>query len=231
MRLHAMFWFIDRWRSSTAYTDMSLEEQGAYRNLLDEAQIRGGVIPDEERILEKACGDVRAWKRVRTAVLARFTLTKDGWRNETLDKVLAESVLRAEKQRRYRNKAGNVTPSPSPSPSPSVSSTDPEETVRKLVRVADDNGRRAGAFVERYQDEHLNRRGVAYIGNPRKDYEEALQLVRVYDDATLDDLMVVFLASDDDFTRSRTATVAMFRSRASWCQERLQAEKRRRGIA
>ncbi len=130
MRLHAMFWFIDRWRSSTAYTDMSLEEQGAYRNLLDEAQIRGGVIPDEERILEKACGDVRAWKRVRTAVLARFTLTADGWRNETLDKVLAESVLRAEKQRRYRNKAGNVTQSPSPSPSPSLNHKEQERASR-----------------------------------------------------------------------------------------------------
>ena len=132
MRLHAMFWFIDRWRSSTAYTDMSLEEQGAYRNMLDEAQIRGGVIPDEERILEKACGDVRAWKRVRTAVLARFNLTADGWRNETLDKVLAESVLRAEKQRRYRNKAGNVTQSPSPSPSPSLNHKESARSARAV---------------------------------------------------------------------------------------------------
>jgi uncharacterized protein YdaU (DUF1376 family) len=104
-RMHALWWWIDRWRKSTAYTDLTLEEQGAYRNLLDEAQLRGGPLPDDERILAKACGDQLAWKRVRRNVLARFHLTDEGWRNTTLDEVMRVSIRRAEKQRRWRGKS------------------------------------------------------------------------------------------------------------------------------
>lgn len=122
MRLTALWWWIDRWRKSTAFMDMTLEEQGAYRNLIDEAHLRGGPLPNDERILAKACGDARKWKKVRASVMARFTLTAEGWRNETLDAVLKESQRRADKQRNYRNGrgngAGNTGGSPDPSPSP-----------------------------------------------------------------------------------------------------------------
>jgi uncharacterized protein YdaU (DUF1376 family) len=135
MRLHALWWWIDRWRKSTAYTDMTLEEQGAYRNLLDEAHLRGGPLPDDERILAKASGDALAWPRVRAAIMARFIKHPDGWRNATLDEVLHESHRRAENQRNYRNRRrdntsdnahdngrdnnrSNKPASPSPSPSP-----------------------------------------------------------------------------------------------------------------
>lgn len=108
-QLRALWWWIDRWRKSTAYTDMTLEQQGAYRNLLDEAALRGGPLPNDERVLAKASGDAMAWKRNRAVVMARFTLGSDGWRNDTLDSVLKESNRRAEKQRRYReNKRGNA---------------------------------------------------------------------------------------------------------------------------
>lgn len=107
MRLTALWWWIDRWRKSTAYTDMTLEEQGAYRNLLDEAHLRGGYLPDDERILAKACGDAHAWKRVRKTVLARFTKTRRGLHNETLGEVMKESMRRAEKQRKYRERHDN----------------------------------------------------------------------------------------------------------------------------
>ena len=106
--MNALWWWIDRWRKSTAYMDMTLEEQGAYRNLLDEATLRGGALPNDDRILAKACGDARAWKRVRAAVLRRFTLQDDGLHNETLDSVLHQSERRREKQARYRNKDGNA---------------------------------------------------------------------------------------------------------------------------
>lgn len=108
-RLNALWWWVDRWRKSTAYMDMTLEEQGAYRNLLDEANLRGGAIPNDERILAKACGDATAWARVRPAVMARFELGPDGWHNRTLDDVLAESTRRAEKQAAWRNKRGNAS--------------------------------------------------------------------------------------------------------------------------
>lgn len=107
MRLTGLWWWIDRWRKSTAYTDMTLEEQGAYRNLLDEASLRGGPLPNNERVLAKACGDATRWADIRRVVLSRFKLTPDGWRNETLDSVLHESERRAKKQRAYRASLGN----------------------------------------------------------------------------------------------------------------------------
>jgi uncharacterized protein YdaU (DUF1376 family) len=108
VRQTALWWWIDRWRKSTAYTDLTLEEQGAYRNLLDEASLRGGAIPNDERVLAKASGDALSWSRNRPAVMARFRHAADGWHNETLDEVLKESRRRARKQRAYRNhRSGN----------------------------------------------------------------------------------------------------------------------------
>lgn len=107
MKLTGLWWWIDRWRKSTAYTGMTLEEQGAYRNLLDEGALRGGPLPNDEDVLARACGDARKWKRVRPAVMAKFQLVDGHWRNDTLDVVLAESKKRADKQRAYRNRHGN----------------------------------------------------------------------------------------------------------------------------
>lgn len=135
--LRGAWWWIDRWRRSTAYTDMTLAEQGAYRNLLDELWLRDGLLPDDDRILAKISGDALAWPEVRDRVMAHFTRVEGGLRNETHDEISAESHRRAKKQRAYRersrggnapgnasgNDARNVTHSPfsvlrSPSPSP-----------------------------------------------------------------------------------------------------------------
>jgi len=133
-----MWWWIDRWRKSSAYMNMTLEEQGAYRNLLDEAQLRGGALPTDERVLAKACGDALAWDRLRARVMAHFVLAPDGWHNVTLDSVLRASLGRAERQQRWRDRQAkhnadhnadhnaphnadhNEGHSPYPSPSPSL---------------------------------------------------------------------------------------------------------------
>ena len=104
MRLLGLYWHIDRWRKSTAYTDMTLEQQAGYRNLLDEAWLRGGVLPLDDRILAKACGDARRWTAIKKTVLARFHKRRDGWHNETLDEVLAQSTRRVVNQRNYRER-------------------------------------------------------------------------------------------------------------------------------
>lgn len=100
-------WWIDRWRKSSAFMDMTLAEQGAYRNLLDEAHLRGGVLPLSERVLAKACGDATAWPDVRDAVLAHFTKRPDGYHNATLQAVLDQSERRATNQRNYRRRQAN----------------------------------------------------------------------------------------------------------------------------
>ena len=111
MKLNGLMWWIDRWRKSTAYTDMTLEQQGAYRNLLDEAWLRGGPLPLDDRALAKASGDARRWTKIRTVVMKRFKKTTEGWRNETLDQVLRQATRHAVKQHDYRErlkrKSGN----------------------------------------------------------------------------------------------------------------------------
>lgn len=94
--MHAATWWIDRWRKSTAYTDMTLAEQGAYRNLLDELWLRDGVLPDDDRILGRISGDPVEWPRLREKVLARFRLTSAGWVNETQAEVYSASRARME---------------------------------------------------------------------------------------------------------------------------------------
>jgi uncharacterized protein YdaU (DUF1376 family) len=85
--MRAAWWWIDRWRKSTAYTDMTAEQQGVYRNLLDELWLRDGALPKDERILAKIGGDFDAWPRVRQVVLARFVEINGHLRNETHDEV------------------------------------------------------------------------------------------------------------------------------------------------
>jgi uncharacterized protein YdaU (DUF1376 family) len=81
--MRAAWWWIDRWQKSTAFKDMTLEEQGAYRNLLDELWLRDGVLPNDERILARVCGDATAWPRVRAAVMAHFEPVMGGWSHPT----------------------------------------------------------------------------------------------------------------------------------------------------
>jgi uncharacterized protein YdaU (DUF1376 family) len=127
-------WWVDRWRKSTAFTDLSLEEQGAYRNLIDEVYLReDGVIPEES--LAKACGDPIAWPRVRAKVLTKMKKVPTGWTNETASdlknqskasSMAAELAGRASaKSRRHHESRGdagrwlpNVEPNDPPNASP-----------------------------------------------------------------------------------------------------------------
>jgi len=69
--MRAAWWWIDRWRKSTA--DMNLMERGAYRELLDECWLRGGVIPADEAVLIRVCACTPAeWDQIKANVLARF---------------------------------------------------------------------------------------------------------------------------------------------------------------
>lgn len=106
--MRAAWWWIDRWRQSTAYTDMTAEEQGLYRNLLDEVWLRDDhVIPDDPRILAKVSGDPEAWSRCSKRVLGWMTRVETGWTHTTAMEVIDQSRRRAENQKRYREKRHN----------------------------------------------------------------------------------------------------------------------------
>jgi hypothetical protein len=93
-----------------------------------------------------------------------------------------------------------------------------------------DPAERAGAFLERYKALHVRlRKGAHYIGKPHLDFQEALQLVAVFDDPTLDKLAYVWLNTDHDFAQNGTRTIAKFRSMCSWCEEQLIAFEQKHG--
>lgn len=170
-KMLALWWWIDRWRKSTAFTDMTLEEQGAYRNLLDEATLRGGVLPDDERILAKASGDATRWRVVRAAVMARFDRIEGGWQNLTLNEVLHQSNRRRVNQARYRarlaadngrghkpdnetvngsdNTAAHNRDNKPDSPDPDQ---DPESKERSQAAAATGRSRARGIELERHVD-------------------------------------------------------------------------------
>ena len=107
-RMRAAWWWIDRWRQSTAYTDMTAEEQGLYRNLLDEVWLRENcLIPDDPRILARISGDPEAWKRCGEKVLRWMKKVPGGWTNVIALQVIGQSVRRAENQKRYRSRKNN----------------------------------------------------------------------------------------------------------------------------
>ena len=105
-KVRGVMWWVDRWRRSTAYIDMSLEEQGAFRNLCDEVWLRvDGKIP--EASLARASGDPVRWPSVRERVLQWMTPVDGGWTNDTAREVMLES-LRLTETRSAAGKAGNV---------------------------------------------------------------------------------------------------------------------------
>jgi uncharacterized protein YdaU (DUF1376 family) len=151
--MRAAWWWIDRWRKSTAHTDMTAEEQGLYRNLLDEIWLReDGVIPDDPTTLANASGSVTAWSRSGNKVLRWMKRVPGGWTNETALEVRRQARRRADKQKAYRerlklrngngasnavgNVAGNATGNKpgSPSPSPNVR-TEPSRVALKSANA------------------------------------------------------------------------------------------------
>ena len=94
---------IARWRRSTAFIEMTLAQQGAYWNLIDEAVLRGGYIPNDPKLLAKACGDPLEWPEVGEKVLRWFRLEQTGWTNDTVLEVIGamsaeEKQLAAERE-------------------------------------------------------------------------------------------------------------------------------------
>lgn len=106
--MRAAWWWIDRWRGSTAFSSMTAEEQGLYRNLCDEIWIREGrFIPDDPVVLSRASGDPIAWGRCGKKVLRWMKRVDGGWTNDTALEVIAESERKAKNQRAYRQRGGN----------------------------------------------------------------------------------------------------------------------------
>lgn len=149
--------------------------------------------------------------------------------NDSAAEVLKARSDALERRQRYRDRHASenasLNASVDASKTANVSSevcTRGSSGFQRRKEDAEDLPSRAGDFIERYKALHVRlRKGAHYIGRPALDFQEALQLVGVYDDARLDKLAYVWLNTDHDFAQNGTRSLAKFRSMASWCEERL----------
>lgn len=78
MRLTGLWWWIDRWRKSTAYESLSLSGQALHRDLIGIAFSRGGWLPHDRKILMRATGTLpREWRRLWPSVRQFWTVVED----------------------------------------------------------------------------------------------------------------------------------------------------------
>jgi uncharacterized protein YdaU (DUF1376 family) len=88
--MRAAWWWIDRWRKSTAFLSMTVEEQGIYRNLLDGMWLFEGAIPDAS-LFAISGANATAWERSWPTVQKWFRLTDKGWVNDTALEVMKKT--------------------------------------------------------------------------------------------------------------------------------------------
>lgn len=84
---------------------------------------------------------------------------------------------------------------------------------------------RVQRFIDRYRDLHEQYIGVAYLGNPQKDYWAACELVAAFDDALLEKIAVFGLNDQDAFMCNGTRTLTKLKSRASDYAATLKAKR------
>jgi hypothetical protein len=82
---------------------------------------------------------------------------------------------------------------------------------------------RAGAFIRHYREDLYPRyrAGAKYLGHEHRDYDAAVRLCQVWDDARLEKLAICFLTTDHDFAANGSRTLPQFRALASWLDGQL----------
>jgi uncharacterized protein YdaU (DUF1376 family) len=145
--MRAAWWWIDRWRKSTAYICMNAEEQGLYRNLLDAIWLFPDHIIPEDALMNAGGATPSEWERSGPKVLKWMQKVEGGWTNETALEVIqsgdrihqarsdsgrkgAEKRWQADGKGHGKPPSNDMPPSPSPSPSPISVSVTEEKTFR-----------------------------------------------------------------------------------------------------
>jgi hypothetical protein len=84
---------------------------------------------------------------------------------------------------------------------------------------------RVQRFVDLYRELHQEYIGVAYLGNPQKDYQAACELVGAFDDGMLKAIAIFGLNDTDPFMAKDTRTITKLKSRASGYAQELRTKK------
>ncbi len=105
MKLHNYPWFPADWLTSTTRFEMTEEQRGIYRDLLDH-HYEEGSLPTNERALQgKAAASDKAWARSKEVVLSHFYERDGRLYHRKAEQVLASRKEWKDKQRSF-GKAG-----------------------------------------------------------------------------------------------------------------------------
>ena len=146
--------------------------------------------------------------------------------NESRDRVLQARTESRDRRRKWRERHASPDASQTHVQTPNgvrgVVCRD-LQLLRKEEMSADSVEMRAGRFCqETYPSLYeKHRKGARYVSKPHLDFQEALELCRVWDDARLEQVATVFLTTDHEFAEKGSRTMAQFRAMASWCDSKL----------
>jgi len=96
----------ERFLSSRKVRRMDAQDVGIYFGLLVEQFLEGGALPDDDRELEIA--GRAPIEDVRRVLDLCFTLTDDGWLNETMEQIRDEQAVKMERAQRAGKKGAEV---------------------------------------------------------------------------------------------------------------------------
>lgn len=185
---------------------------------------------------------LRAYSSQRRAVLVTVGLwdeVSDGsvrvhdfldW-NESRAAVVQARQDSKERRDRWRRRHASLDAVPGASPDASKTPSDvrgvvcSEEYSQLSEGGSGETVRRVQRFVDRYRELHEQYVGVAYLGNPQKDYQAACELVAVFDDGMLEAITVYGLNDPDPFMAKDTRTITKLKSRASGYAKELKAKR------
>lgn len=101
-------WFARDWLASEARATMTLEQQGAYRNLLDHAWLNDPpcTLPTDHRVLAMFSGLGDRWPEVGVPLLEWFVEKQGRLVNERLQKVFKEAMRQLRQKKEAGKKGG-----------------------------------------------------------------------------------------------------------------------------
>ncbi len=248
--MRAATWWIDRWRKSTAYLRMNLEEQGLYRNLLDAMWLFEGPIPNDPKTLVAASGgDATAYSRSSANVLKWFRLTDQGWVNDTAQDIIT-TVKHLHDVKALAGKAGaearwqkhskdNSKPDGKlhgkrmpPDPDPKVRTEGLKNNPSVRGRPKEPADPRVREFLEWFQEEYKRRRhGADYLVKWPRDAPLVKQMLHA---TSLDRLKLLAQAmlSDkctEEFIANTDRGIGILSVKFNWLSDRIAEWETRNG--
>lgn len=120
---HSYPWYPADWRMSRAFSTMTLEQQGAYRNLLDMYYRQGRLPLDEEELRMYSGANPREWKRVWPVVSLWFAKQSDWLVNAKADEIYKKLENWQQKRREGAKKTNELRSGIAPSVATVASTT------------------------------------------------------------------------------------------------------------